>query len=149
DADGDGVLDLVVANRGGDVSVLRGNGDGTFAAARSLPTGFGTRAVAVADLDGDGRADLAAANRDGDDLSVFFGSPGGFGPERRSATGGFPGEIEATDLNGDGLLDLVVANADDSDVSVLLGERDARGFTCGPQRRFATGTFPAGRTGAF
>src|SRR5262245_5587757 len=63
DVNGDGVLDLAVANEGSaTVSVLLGNGDGTFAAARNFAAGSFPRSVAVGDVNGDGVLDLAVAN---------------------------------------------------------------------------------------
>ena len=60
DLDGDGDADLAVANVESDnVSVLKNNGDGTFAAAISYPAGFSSSSVFAADLDGDEDADLA------------------------------------------------------------------------------------------
>src|SRR5213083_3066427 len=62
DFDGDGRLDLAVANNGSDdVSVLLGNGDGTFQPAVNYPVGEFPWSVAVGDFDGDGRLDLAVA----------------------------------------------------------------------------------------
>src|SRR6266567_5923285 len=67
----DGSLDLVVSNQcgsagfcdGGDVSILLGNGDGTFrAGATYLPGGAYAFAVRVADFNQDGKTDLAVAN---------------------------------------------------------------------------------------
>ena len=78
DLNGDGSLDLVTANRGSDdVSVLLGNGDGTFQAAQAFAAGDGPRSVAIADLDGDGVADLVTANRLSDDVSVLLGNGDG------------------------------------------------------------------------
>jgi len=66
DVTGDGLPDLVVANRmGNSVSVLAGNGDGTFAAKTDLPVGTGPLFVVLADLDGDGLSDLITADYDG------------------------------------------------------------------------------------
>ena len=56
----DGIPDLAVANSGdGTVSVLLGNGDGTFQQPVSYATGDGPESVAVGDFNGDGRPDFA------------------------------------------------------------------------------------------
>src|SRR5436309_2917389 len=85
DFNGDGIQDLAVANWdrnvGHTVSVLLGNGDGTFQAAQNFLAGQGVASVAVGDLDGDGRPDLAAGNYGGDTVSVLMnnaGPPPGF-----------------------------------------------------------------------
>jgi hypothetical protein len=63
DVNGDGKLDLVVANAtSNDVSVLLGAGAGTFGAATTLGAGSSPRAVAIADLNGDAKLDLAIAH---------------------------------------------------------------------------------------
>ena len=73
DLNGDGVPDLVTANRdSNDVSVLLGTGAGTFQTARHFPAGNGPESVAVADLNGDGTPDLVTANRGSDTVSVLL-----------------------------------------------------------------------------
>src|ERR1019366_6337523 len=60
DLNGDGKLDLATANSGtNDVSVLLGNGDGTFQAAVIYATGSQPTSVAIGDFNGDGKPDLA------------------------------------------------------------------------------------------
>src|ERR1017187_8020463 len=71
DLNGDGQVDAVVAGESGSVSVLLGNGDGTFQAPVSYPVGVGPYGIAVADLNHDGKPDLAVANEDGDTVSVL------------------------------------------------------------------------------
>ena len=63
DVNGDGKPDLVVANCNSDtVSVLLGNGNGTFQAQQTFSTGFDPVSVAVGDVNGDGIPDLVVAN---------------------------------------------------------------------------------------
>jgi hypothetical protein len=73
DMNGDGKLDIVVANECtdgrpincdiGQVGVLLGNGDGTFQTALTYPAGdAGTVSLAVADVNHDGKLDIIAGN---------------------------------------------------------------------------------------
>jgi hypothetical protein len=78
DLDGDGKLDMVVANNGGaSVSVLRNTATsgaiatGSFAAKVDFATGGSSMYVAIGDLDGDGRPDLATANYGASTASVL------------------------------------------------------------------------------
>src|SRR6516162_6879564 len=72
DFNGDGALDLAVANENSnDVSVLLGNGDGSFQPAQSFGVGIAPDSVAVGDFDGDGALDLAVANLLADTVSVL------------------------------------------------------------------------------
>ena len=62
--DGDGALDLVVANQlSNTVSVRLGDGAGGFGAAPNFAAGLGPSSVAVGDVDGDGALDLAVASQ--------------------------------------------------------------------------------------
>jgi hypothetical protein len=64
DLDGDGHVDLVLANQTG-IVVLRNKGDGTFEDAVAFPVGPNAYALAAGDLDGDGRIDIAVTQHGG------------------------------------------------------------------------------------
>ena len=71
DFNGDGKPDLAVANYG-NVSVLLGNGDGSFQAAQNFVAGSAPQSVAVGDFNGDGTPDLAVANSVSNNVSVLI-----------------------------------------------------------------------------
>src|SRR5262249_53376243 len=78
DLNGDGKLDIATANYNNTVSVLLGNGDGTFAAQQTFPTGqIGAQDIAVGDLNGDGKLDLVTANFYSNSVSVLLGNGNG------------------------------------------------------------------------
>ena len=118
--------DLAVAN-GYDshiISVLLGNGDGTFQPAKDFGVENGPLSIAVTDFNGDGKPDLAVANYFSSTVSVLLGNGDGtFGMARAFSVGAFPRSVAVGDFNGDGKPDLVVVNFN-STVSVLLGNGD-------------------------
>ena len=89
DFNGDGRTDLAVANYGSnDVSVLLGNGDGTFQPQVTYAVGSGPVALVAGDFTGDGRTDLAVANSGDNDVSVLLGNGDGtFQPQVTYAVG--------------------------------------------------------------
>ena len=115
DFNADGRPDLVVANAGTDdepdstVSVLLGNGDGTFGGKTNYLVGAMPTSVVVGDLNGDGRPDLALAGYGS--VSVLPGhGDGTFGAGAVVLqTGGGPGGLAIGDVNGDGKPDLTMA----------------------------------------
>jgi hypothetical protein len=151
DLNGDGKPDLAVTNSeasgGGPhtVSVLLGNGDGTFGVYSDFDTGSAPVFVAIGDLNGDGRLDLVVANEKSSTLSVLLGNGDGtFGAKNDYATAGGPTCVAIGDLNGDGRSDLAVASYTSgpvtvSSVSVLLGNGDG---TFGARNDYSTGDFP-------
>ena len=74
DLNGDGIPDIVTANyEGASVSVLLGNGDGTFQPYFDLPAGSDPYDVKVADLTGDGIPDIIVTNKNDNTVGVFLG----------------------------------------------------------------------------
>jgi hypothetical protein len=173
--DGDHIPDLVVTNNGqlvtggstdpGSVSVLLGNGDGSFRQAPGspivLPGAHSPAGAAVTDFGG-GTADLVVAYAGTspliNPLSLDFGSvrilhDNGDGSFTQTANlgpaqvGRYPSGLVAQDLNGDHKPDLAVSNFVDGQVTVLLND-GAGGFTAAPGSPFATGNQPAFVTAA-
>jgi hypothetical protein len=126
DFNGDGIPDLAVANTADNtITILLGNGDGTFTDAGTLTTDAAPVSIVTADLNGDGMLDLVVANRDGGTLTIFLGNGDGtFAPAQSIALGSSPAVVAVADVDGDGIPDLIVADPGDSAVAVLLGNGD-------------------------
>jgi hypothetical protein len=82
DLNGDGKPDLIVTNAGivpgsGSVSVLLGNGNGTFHAPETFAAGPRPYGIAVADMNGDGRPDVIVGNSAGSNVSLLLNAGSG------------------------------------------------------------------------
>lgn len=148
DVNGDGKLDLIVANQcatnvdcdlllHGAAGVLLGNGDGTFQAAVSYDTGgIWAQWVGVADLNGDGKPDLLVRNTSAEnpstDLAMLTGNGDGTFQPALAFASGVPNATFAAlgDLNHDGKADLVITGClrtgcnNGGRAGVLLGNGD-------------------------
>ncbi len=132
----DGFADICVANIGtNSVSILLGNGDGTYGPQQEITVGAAPRGIAVLDADGDGDLDIVNTNANSSNLSILlndgngvFGSPSFF-------EGGGSGEwaLAAADMNDDGILDLVVGARFSSTMIVNIGNGDATFTSMKPQ----------------
>lgn len=137
DFNGDGFEDLVVANHDSDdVTILLGNGDGSFTQAPGSPTSVGTGpyALATGDFNRDGKLDFAVINQASNNVAILLGNGDGtFMPAAGSTpdVGAVPTSLAVGDFNGDGKLDLAVVNNGSSNVTILLGD-GAGGFTQAP-----------------
>src|SRR6266699_3917489 len=136
DFNGDGKPDLAVADYGcpldctsspsNTVTVLLGNGNGTFLPGPSLTVGNGPAGVAVGDFNGDGKPDLAVANLNDNTLSILLGNGDGTfqAPQTFAGVGTKPYFVAVGDFNRDGKPDLVITNHLGNTVTVLLGNGD-------------------------
>ena len=149
DVNNDTNLDIVTANAtgisGGSISVLLGNGAGSFLPEQRFATGDTPRGIAIGDLNQDGNPDVATANRNADTLSILLGNGDGtFQATQNYPVGNEPQAVAIVDMNQDGLLDVVSANFGPffpspilhGDLSVLLGNGDG---SLQPEQRFLVG----------
>ena len=123
----DGNQDLAIANRTtSNVSILLGNGDGTFTQATNSPLVVGASPVAIAtgDLNGDSHPDLAILNQLDNTVSILLGNGDGTfaaAPNSPLATGQGPSAVAIADFNSDGNSDIAVTDPLTDSVSVYLG----------------------------
>src|SRR5713226_2773564 len=172
DFNGDGFLDLAVANQGDDsISLFRGNGDGTFTLFTGSPfklpnTGTILESNPVAMVSANFRnktfsttvnsrspeVDLAVVNKNSNSVSILLSSVNQAGnvtlaeaPNSPFSVGTTPVAIATGDLNADGVPDLAVVNQGDDTVSVLLGSGNLDGtFTAASGSPLPTATTPDG-----
>jgi len=140
DLDGDARLDLAIAHSMAcyvapcvtteRMSVLMGNGDGTFQPARLVQVGRGMARIAVGDFNRDGIKDLAIAG-DSSRLYRMYGVGDGTFVQQPTITltadtfGVTGTDVDVADFNGDAIQDLVVViGTNGSRTAVLIGNAD-------------------------
>jgi hypothetical protein len=130
----DGKADLITANVGNFsgrcncVSVLLGNGDGTFQVpAIETPVSFAPEAVGIGHFNGDANLDVAVTQEFGgtSEIQILLGNGDGtFRLGQTYPVGPSPISVAVTDFNGDHKLDLAVAENGGVGVGVFLGKGD-------------------------
>src|SRR5438094_118418 len=119
-------LDLAVPNpNSNNVSILLGNGDGTFRPSVEYSVGQSPVRAAVGDFNRDGKLDLVVANNVSNNVSVLLGNgDGSFRTAVEYSAGENPTAVAVGDFNRDGKLDAVVTDGGSNKVTVLLGNGD-------------------------
>ncbi|MGB0715701.1 MAG: FG-GAP-like repeat-containing protein [Phycisphaerae bacterium] len=128
DFDRDGNADICVANIDvNNVSILLGQGDGSFSPQQQITVGSTPRGIAVLDVDGDGDLDVVNTNSGGaGSLSIMLNDGNGVFGAPAFIDAGISNEwaLAAGDMNNDGLLDLVVSSRASSQIAVLTNDGD-------------------------
>jgi sugar lactone lactonase YvrE len=127
DFNGDGIPDLAVSDSNSGkttLTILLGNGDGTFTATTTSPTvGLYPDSIAVGDFNGDGIPDLAVTSVDNSIVTILLGNGDGtFKAAPNLILGSIPQSVATGDFNGDGIPDLAVVTADS--IQIFLGNGD-------------------------
>ena len=123
DFNGDGKIDIAVANTGSDdVSILLGNGDGTFQAAVNYTAGNSPTDIAVGDFNGDGKLDLAVF-QPGASVSILLGNGDGtFQAPKTLALTASVAFMAVADFDGDKKTDLAVCDSANLNIFISNGD---------------------------
>jgi hypothetical protein len=125
---GNGPLDIVTTNFGSsNVTVLLGNGDGTFGAPIHLNGGVGNDAAAIADFNNDGNPDILVTNYQSDTVALLPGNGDGtFRSPVQLATGKTPFAMTVGHFDGHNLPEVAVLGT--ATISVLLNDSGGAGL---------------------
>jgi hypothetical protein len=130
DFNGDGKLDLIALTTHNPcecISILMGNGDGTFQDAMTTRHEFSIYTIGVGDFNGDGKLDVATAGEFGAQryINILLGNGDGTFHKGAHYPGeGSPASIAVADFNADGKLDMAIANSQGIGVRVWMGNGD-------------------------
>ena len=118
DVNNDGKPDILVTNfDDATISVLLGNGDGTFKTQTTVPVALGPTYVTAADMNHDGKLDLIVSSSKADSFGVLLGDGDGtFQAETNTPLGPFTNvaplqTLLVADFNHDGNLDVITTTS--------------------------------------
>ena len=118
--------DLVTANANNSVSILRGNGDGTFGPATTIPLDFSPVTMQAGTLGGNGQIDIVVGSSTGSAFGVILQTSAGQFTEQDYGTGlANTHSVAIGDFNGDGRLDIAAASDDggtSNNVAIFLND---------------------------
>ena len=107
----DGNIDFATANSNGSVSIVLGDGKGSFGASANFAISPIPKSICSADFNGDGKADLATINTGLGNVSILLGDgKGGFIPAEGILIGIYnsAATLCSSDFNSDGKADLII-----------------------------------------
>jgi hypothetical protein len=122
DLNGDNFPDLAIANSdSNNISILLGNGTGSFNPATNYDAGYNPTAVVVGNFNNDSFPDLAVVNPNTGNFSILPGNgTGSFNPATTYGVGSYPTSVAVGNFNNDTFPDLAVVNQGDSNVAIFL-----------------------------
>jgi FG-GAP-like repeat/Abnormal spindle-like microcephaly-assoc'd, ASPM-SPD-2-Hydin len=127
DFNGDHVLDLITVDATGAcpcISVLLGNGKGTFQAPINTKPNIGPTAIGIGDFNGDGKLDVASVGADiNSEVTILLGNGNGtFQTGTSYKVAANPQSVAVADFNGDGKLDLAICSP--GGIDIFMGNGD-------------------------
>ena len=134
DFNGDGIPDIATSDTGNGrtVTVLLGNGDGTFAAQPVIYVDNNPNGLVVGDFNGDGIPDLAVDGDGANSVTVLMGNGDGTFYNSWATTVG-SGPVGMAVINLEGSPSILVANYNDNTISFLLGNGDGSFINVGAE----------------
>ncbi|MFP2927945.1 FG-GAP-like repeat-containing protein [Pyxidicoccus sp. 3LG] len=117
--DGDGDLDLVVADASGILQRFDNDGRGGLVLQMSLEVGSAVDGLAVGELDGNAGPEVVVVHRSAGLLTIL---PGDGGPSRTLRVGAQPSRVAIGDFNRDGRPDLAVFHDASRRLAFFLGQ---------------------------
>jgi hypothetical protein len=124
DYSGDGVPDLIYTKDNDTLAMRFVNGDGTFGAEITYPTGVGVSSVAAKDFNNDGWIDLVVTNTSADSIGVYLNGGGFYTVAVEYPTGDGPVAVASDDINQDGFMDIITVERDADGVSGFINLAD-------------------------
>ncbi len=144
DFDRDGKLDIAFSGDGPKITVVFGNGDGTFGTDVAYGVGKNPGIATVGDVNGDGFPDLLVPNFGDDNVTILLNDRhGDFNAQQPIIVGDGPHQVVVGDFNRDGKLDFATVNVNSGKVSVVLGKGDG---TFAKRVDYTVGAGPLGLT---
>jgi hypothetical protein len=128
DFDLDGKQDVItVNNSSGNLSLLPGNGNGTFGTEVNFTTGLYPLSITVGDFNADTKLDVALVNNSGNSISILKNTSTGVGvfsfTTYTTVTGiNNMATIKSADFNADGKIDLAAVSSTNSLLSICTGD---------------------------
>ena len=151
DINGDGWLDIIIANSTFNVVYVMRNHTGVsgffeFAPPVSFGTGAEPRKLTIADIDKDGKADIITANQSGNSISILrntsVGNTISFAAKVDFTTAATPEGVSSGDLDSDGKTEIFVACGDADAISVFKNISTPGTISMEPKVDFTVGDYP-------
>ena len=135
DFNGDGKLDVIVGDSGGNLVEIHGDGKGNLTNPEKIGSAGSIVSIAVGQFTHDGKLDLAVSDLESNAVEIFLGS--GDGSFRQTWAFALPQRgreyhLAAPDFNRDGISDVVITSEDDENYEVMLGNGNGT-FTYAPK----------------